>query len=395
LRRWALLLLLLLLSNWSVGCAHRTGQGGPRLQSPPTGGSPGLTLDAIRIRAGEDRLTGLAGYDADDLFRLGFEAFEAADFELSGLLYDRLLLEFPEHSNALPARFNLAMAREKEGSLHSAIDHLQRYIDQVSKERAQDAAESRVRLASWLQRSDRYEESREPLRLAMEEPSLDRPERWEARILSVMLLGYDGEFERASVRLHSISRDMRQSTRRLGERFPYQSAMLWYHAGALYRLRAASISLDAVDQLELLKSNLDEKARSLLEARQHFKRCLKHLIAEWSGPSALALGAVYEDFRRDLLAAPVPTDLDDEQAVVYRELLSDRTLRFLEKAASDYREVLRSANRFQLEPSWVAEVDRALQRCEQELDLLRLASAQGEPSSVHQTTEGGEASQGD
>lgn len=376
LHRTALLVLVVSLA----GCAARTVRPGSQLQDVPTQTAEGLTLDVIRIRAGEDPLTGLKGYDADDLFRLGFDAFEAEEFELSGLLYSRLLEEFPAHPNALPALFNLSMAMERQGSLLLAVERLEEYIALVAEGRPQDAAECRVRLAAWLQRLERHDASRGPLQLALAEASLENPERWEAQILSTMLLGHDGDFERASVRLHSIARDIRNTTRKLGERFPYQSAMLWYHAGALYRLRASSIPLDSVDNLDVLRANLDEKARSLLEARQHFKRCLKHLVAEWSGPSALALGGVYEDFRRDLLAAPVPTQMDAEHAVVYRELLSDRTLRFLEKAVADYREVLRSANRFQLQLVWVRAVDSALQRCEKELDLLRLASAESAPA---------------
>ena len=49
----------------------------------------------------------------------------------------------------------------------------------------------------------------------------------------------------------------------------------------------------------------------------------------------------------------------------------ERTRQFLEKAAKDYREVLRAAGRLQLEDVWLAAVKDALTRCETEMGLLR------------------------
>ncbi len=351
----------------SFGCAHQRG-GPPQVQDAaklPAGQPPaGLRLDPTRIRAGDDLLTGLDGYDAGDLFHLGYEAFQRGDVELSAALYGRLVDEFPDAEGALSAHYNLGLSLEKLGDLEAAIGAFARYVELCGLDLRQDAAETRTRIAALLQRLGRVEESRAPLDKALAETELVLPERWEAQILYAIVTAQEGNFERAEWNIKAIGRAIRKRALREGDRYPFQSAMLWYHVGKVYRMRAASHSLDAVDNLELLDQRLTDKARDLLEARRHFKRCLRHLEAAWSGAAALALGGVYEDFRRDLLAAPKPSQLDGEHGAVYRELLEEATGRFLERAASDYREVLRDAQRYQLEDAWIVAISEALSRCE-------------------------------
>jgi tetratricopeptide (TPR) repeat protein len=354
-----------------TGCAHGPtagpGLGGP-LKKPTTATS--VTLDPTRIRAGEDPLTGLDGYDADDLFALGYDAFQRGDLSLSARLYERLIDEFPGDDMALPARYNLGLALEKDGSLQEAIAAFEGYVDKSAELLPQEAAETLVRVAMLLQRMGRIEESRAPLDRALAETLLVLPERWEAQILYTIVTAAEGRYDRAEWNIKAIGRELRKRSIRDGDRFPFQSAMMWYHVGVVFRMRAASHSLDAVDDLALLEKNLEMKARDLLEARQHFKRCLRHMVAAWSGPAALALGGVYEDFRRDLLAAPKPSQLDAERGGVYQELLEATTGRFLERATMDYRDVLRNAQRFQLETTWILAIEDALAHCEERLAAL-------------------------
>ena len=182
-----------------------------------------------------------------------------------------------------------------------------------------------------------------------------------------------GEFTIAESILDGIRREIRRHTLQERERHPYPAAMVWVMAGDLYRLRAAQESVSMVDDIAALDRALQEKAQLLLEARQHYKRALKHRVPAWSGAAAFGLGVVYEDFREDLLAAPVPEELDEDLAAVYSQLLEQRTRAFLEKAASDYREVLGMADRLELERAWIDVVQGALVRCEEQLGLDRQA----------------------
>lgn len=366
-----------------TGCAHMRGPAPVHDIDP----KPPLFIQPLHVVGGGDALTGLDGYDGDDLFRLGYEAYQAGEYERSAALYERMLDEFPEHPERLPATWNLALASEKLGALDDAVEGYEDYATLVEPTSDLDAALARIRAATLLQHLGEFARSSVPLDLADRSEELEVQERWEIRILRAMVQASEGDLDGAESDLNRIRREIKRASLRGNELFPYQSAMVWYQAGQLYRMRADAIVLGDVDDLTRLDADLGEKAGLLLEARQHLKRCLTHRVAAWSGPAALALGAVYEDFRADLMSAPRPTGLDEEQVVVYDTVLDDRTRQFLEKAAVDYREVLRLAVILRLEEAWVDAVQQALDRCEEELGPA--AAAEVSPSRRGRTPEGG------
>ena len=346
------------------GCLHV--RGGPPV--PEVDPKPPLFIQPLHVVGGGDDLTGLDGYDGDDLFRLGFEAYKAGDFERSAALYERMLEEFPDHPDCLPATWNLALASEKTGAFEDAVRGYIDYATLAEPTSGLDSALSRIRAATILHHMGEFAASSVPLDLAAASEELEVQEQWEVRILQAMVLAAEGDFDRAESDLNRVRREIKRTSLRENELFPYQSAMVWYQAGQLYRMQAEAIVLDEVDDVARLDVDLGEKAALLLEARQHLKRCLTHRVAAWSGPAALALGAVYEDFRADLLSAPRPQVLDEEQSVVYDRVLSERTRQFLEKAAVDYKEVLRLSSILRMEDAWVAAVQEALDRCQTELE---------------------------
>lgn len=353
-----------------AGCAHVRGQ----ITDPRAEPRSPAFFEPLRIVAGQDPLSGLSGYDGDDLFRLGLEAFEGDDFGRAAALFGRMLEQFPEHPDRCPATWNRALSLEKGGELASAAQGFEDYAAAVEDADVVDAARARLRAATILQLAGRFDESAIPLARAAEVAGLAQEEAWEVRMLQAMLEASGGSLDRAETELERVRRDVRRASREGGDLFPYQSAMVWFEAGELYRMRAAAVVIGQVDDLERLDADLGSKAGFLMEARQHFKRSLAHRMASWSGPAALSLGAVYEDFRRDLLAAPRPSDLDEEAGAVYDRVLADRTRQFLEKAAVDYREVLRQAEVLRLEPAWAQAVQDALDRCE---EGLRTGAAAG------------------
>ncbi len=366
--------LLVLVTALLAGCAHT--------RAPvATGASPKAPVDfePIRIVTETDPLIGLEAYDGGDLFKIGYQAFEDGDFARTVGVYDVLLEQFPDHPDAVPARFNRALALEKLGDYGPAADGFGEYAGIVAPANSWDAAEGWVRQATLLQHDGRYADSAEPIAAARSIALLDRAVDWQARVLEALAEAHadPARFDAAEFTLNRVRREIRRVTLSDNERFPYESAMVWFAAGQLYRMRAAAVDLGAVvdDPVELDR-RLGTKAGLLLEARQHLKRALVHKVAFWSGPSAFALGGVYEDFRRDLLAAPRPASLDEEAGAVYDELLAERTRQFLEKAAVDYREVLKLAEPLRLEQAWVDTIAAALDRCERELITGFRASAE-------------------
>jgi tetratricopeptide (TPR) repeat protein len=332
-----------------------------------------VDLGGLMIRMVEDPRIGLDHYDGDQLFALGLEAFGTDRFDVASYLFSHLIEVFPAHSDRVPTTWNLGLSLEKIGRIGEAISIFGDYLELVATMDGEEAAQARLRIATLLQREGRYEDIL---------PLLDAPsafvdyaeyEVWELRALRAIAKGADGKFAWAEGELNRLRLEIKRSTRKTGDRYPYQAAMVWYLAGTLDRLQAGAIPLDSVDDIEQLDKDIGAKADLLFMARRRLKRAIEHGEPTWSGPAAFALGAVYRDFRQDMLDAPVPQGLSAEQFAVYERLVRQRTTDFLTAAIKDYRAILDAAPGWRLETPWVEAIEEALKSSEEELAAGGLA----------------------
>lgn len=369
------LLALLVLPLLSAGCAAHRGASAPAPKNPASQRAPvAVDLGGLMIRMGEDPFIGLDHYDGDQLFALGLEAFDTDRFDVAAYLFDHLLEVFPAHSDRVPATWNLGLSFEKIGRIEEAISVFGDYLELVAAPDGEEAAQARLRLATLLQREGRYDEILPLLDAPSAFVSYAEYEVWELRALRAIAKGAGGKFAWAEGELNRLRLEIKRSTRKTGDRYPYQAAMVWYLAGTLDRLHAASIALDSVDDIEQLDADIGAKADLLLMARRRLKRAIEHGEPTWSGPAAFALGAVYRDFRQDMLDAPVPEGLSAEQFAVYERLVRQRTTDFLDAAIKDYRAILDAAPGWRLEAPWVEAIEQALKSSEEELAAVGLAA---------------------
>ena len=106
-----------------------------------------LQMDKVVVRAGDDPLTGLDGYDALQLFRLGNESYEDGDFEVSARLYERLLDEFPESRLTGEAHYNRGLAYERLSRWDDAASAFKHVIQSELSESSRKAAHFRLAFA--------------------------------------------------------------------------------------------------------------------------------------------------------------------------------------------------------------------------------------------------------
>jgi len=330
-------------------------------------GAGRLHLGEVHVKAGADPVTGLDAYTAEDLFQLGYEAWEKGDFGLARVRYARILSEFPSGPFAPPARFNLALSAEQQGQLDDAITWYGDYVTVIEPTDPAEAAAVRLVIARLMQDLERFRESARPLRRALDSGTLELTADWEARTLQARARGRMGEFDQAEKDLEILRREVKRTAVALNESFPREAAMIWFHAAELYRDRAHALVLVDVDDGGAAGRWLEEKAMWLLESRKCFKRTLGYRVPDWSGPAALHVGLLNEEFRQDLLTIEVPRGLDADAADVYRDVLEERTLAFLDKARKDYRWLMRDADDLRVEGTWRDEVRAALDRVEMEL----------------------------
>ncbi len=361
------LLVLLLLSG---GCAHPRSptSSGAASAARPSGPRTAVRLGNTRITSGQDSLLGTTAYDAKDLFEYGLAQLQAGEAGLARVAFARVVAEFPGDPLGAPARYNQALSAEKQGMPVDAAALYGEYAVVTEPTDAVEAAQVRLHEGELLFEAQRFADAWLPLQKALASGHLDQPQTWQARIHAARISGRGGEFRTAEGELSAVRREIKRATRSTGERFPWYSAMVWFHAGELYRDRAESVQLLDVDDLRAARGWLDETATWFLEARRCYKRVLDHRLVEWSGPSALALGRINEDFRATMLAADTPSALDTDATVVYLELLEGQTRSFLEKAVLDYRWLLRDARDLRIEGDWIDELRQALGRVEAQLD---------------------------
>ncbi len=355
--------LVVLLALSVAGCAARR---------PVTAAAPRpmqvVVGEDVRIRAGGDPLTGLDGYDSRDLFEQGLAAFERAEFGIARVLYARLVAEFPDDPSVPRAHWNYALAAEQQGSPLDGVPHLLTYIAAIEADEPKEAAEGRLHLAKVLQRAGDFEGSLVHLEQLLRRADLETTLGWEVRAHTARGWTEVGRYKEAEWGLEGVRGDIRRRSRREGVRYPYHAAMVWYFAGELYRVQGERRQIGSTDDVEVVREVLNGKADDLLEARHHYKRALQVGRAEWSGPSAKAIGGMMEHFRLALLTAPEPTDLAPDARQVYRELVEQRTRQFLEKAAEDYAWVLRDAERLLIPQPWVEAIRVSLEHCRAALE---------------------------
>jgi tetratricopeptide (TPR) repeat protein len=252
-----------------------------------------------------------------------------------------------------------------------AAQHLARWLDEAPGEPALDRAVVRVRQGEVLQRLARWTESQQTLREALGSALLEREDRWEATALLARALAQGGAFAEAELALLRVHRELDAAARADGVRYGWHAALSWFVAGEIERLRARSLTVATVDDIDAASTFLDEKAALYLQAREHYRKAIAGRVPEWGGAAALALGQVFEDFRSDWLGAPPPAAISDpEELAVYVALVEEKTRIFLEKAVADYRNLIDVAPRYDLGPDWVDALREAKERCTAE--LLRL-----------------------
>ena len=370
------LLLLLLLSG---GCVHDRSPttSGAAIAPAQRGPRAPVRLGDTHIKTTEDSLLGTTAYDAVDLFQYGLDRLEEQEASLARVAFARVVAEFPSDPLAAAARYNQAVAAERQGMTVDAAGLYGEYATVAEATDPEEAAGIRLHQGRLLFEAGEFSGAWLPLQKAIASGLLDVASMWEARIHAARVSGKGEQWRVAEGELSAVRREIKRATRTTGERFPWYSGMVWFHAAEMYRDHAESVRLLDVDDLAGARSWLDETAGWFLEARRSYKRVLEHRLVEWSGPAGLALGHINEDFRARMLAADTPSVLDADATDVYLDLLGLQTRSFLDKAVEDYRWLLRDARDLRIEGEWLEKIRGALSRVE---DQLAASEPDAEPA---------------
>jgi tetratricopeptide (TPR) repeat protein len=151
----------------------------------------------------------------------------------------------------------------------------------------------------------------------------------------------------------------------------YFAAQAEYYLGEVYRTWFLALPLDpSRAEGAALEDQLRAKAEMLVSARTHYLRAVRYHDDAWAVSSGIKVAELYDALRVQLLEAPLPAGLTEEQGQVYRdELRKDPKLRvLLAKAVTEYRDSLAYAAATGVDVKYLADAKAALERLQKALE---------------------------
>lgn len=312
----------------------------------PAAGEPGPPPARIAFPPEEVKVSRaeleLAGKNDAELFALGTAAFGEQDYRRAAAAFARLADVFPSSPHEPAALYNAGLAFERSEEWRLALE---RYRALERKYEGADALEASFKATLCLYQLGDREAARAGLDAISKRPLLATSDRIRAlaqRGVAELELGRAEEAE-ATFRLAvSLWRGANEQE----PLDPYWASQAQYYLGEVYRGWFQALPLDPSrgDDAKL-RAELEHKAETLLSAQGHYLRAIRLGDDRWAVASGFRIGELYDELRRQLLDAPMPPGLSDEESTAYRAELKRRVGVLAAKAITAYEQTLSRASR--------------------------------------------------
>jgi hypothetical protein len=163
-----------------------------------------------------------------------------------------------------------------------------------------------------------------------------------------------------------------QSERRLDT--DYFVAMARYYLAEIPRRRSDAVALRLPE--EELQRDIEAKAKLVLVAQRRFEDTIRLGNLHWATAAGYQLGAMQEEMWRALLAAPVPPQLEPDEATIYRDEVRALARAHLEKALEAHLMNVKVADHNRRQTPW----SESSRRRAAELRILLAPDAQSTAS---------------
>jgi len=141
-----------------------------------------------------------------------------------------------------------------------------------------------------------------------------------------------------------------------------------YWLGEAYDREFRELQLDPAGMTDdALSQALERKTALLLSAQGHFLRCIRQGDGDWAVAAGYRIGEMYEVLHDQLLAAPLPADLTEEQRALYLQELKGRLRILVEKAIGIYQETVEAAQRTGARGDAIARANAGIERLRRSL----------------------------
>ncbi|MDD5310008.1 MAG: tetratricopeptide repeat protein [Deltaproteobacteria bacterium] len=338
------------------------------------GGSPApgpvIVLDPIHVKAtrDEERIV-VDAYDASGLFDRAARELRVGRCEEAIRIYRQLVTEFKESRLAAASLYNAGLCEEQLGRFEKAAASYEDLVASYPDSRDVNDALFRAggayeRLLAWDKAAAAFDRL---LALRKDLAGIDRVEALARKGSALLELGRRAEARLALEDAVTLYR----SGRGISATAPvFHFAMAEFKLGEVLHDEMREVLLPAEEAA--IEPALKHKCDLLLEAQAAYSKAIEAGHPHWAAAAAYRIGALYRDLWEDLLAAPVPPDLDAEAQDVYREVLRGRIRVLLRKAVAQWERTLKMAVRLGLDNEWV---DRTTRDLDAIRELLRLDEA--------------------
>jgi len=330
---------------------------GPRAAAPPSP-APVLAFAPEEIVATPLDVE-LAGKNDEELFAIGTAAFGAGEFPRAAAAFARVADLHPASRHVPAALYDAGLAYQRTGQWALALE---RFRALEAGWEGPDAVEAAFRGAECLYHLDELAAAREKLDGLARREELRPGERVRAlaqRGVVELELGRAEDAE-ATLRLALGTYQAAAADERLDD---YWAAQAQYYLGEVYRGWFLALPLDPSkgDEAALL-AQLEHKSELLLSAQGHYLRAIRYGNDAWAVASGFRIGALYDGLRGQMLDAPLPPGLTDEEAAAYRTELRRKLRVLATKAITAYEQTLVRASSTGVDVKFLAEAQASLER---------------------------------
>jgi tetratricopeptide (TPR) repeat protein len=277
--------------------------------------------------------------DAQTLFRRAGSAFEEGRHTDAIRDYELLLADFPGSHYKAAGRYNLGLTYEKAGRHGDAVQVYRAIIAETPE--GKDALDASFRIATCYESLHDWERAAEAFAAVLRRGDLSDGDRIEASVRHGMSLLELGRLDAAEMALRAVLRPARgRGPRPL---LPTNHLLAQAQFG-MARIEHARFTTTPIRLPQhLMEQDIQEKARTFLRAQAAYLRAMGFRDRYWSSAAGLRIGLLYEDFYDDLMEAPVPAELNEEEVTVYFEELRKTIRPLVERAIYVYERNIRLA----------------------------------------------------
>lgn len=288
------------------------------------------------VTAAPPALAPLSEMDAATLFDKGTRSFKDGDFDKAAQAFDRLWQAFPDSPQAPRALWNAALSYERLARYDEALQRLTTYLA------VHDEPEAQFHAAYAEYQLHRLDAAIARLSALRRRSDLKPRLRVEALLQEGVCKIESG----ARAQGEDLVREAANESAKLDDAEPALLAEADFWLGEGERMGFTGIAIDPsrMDDAKL-QDAIEAKSRFLLSAQEHYLQAIRRGDGEWATAAGFRIGEMYEAFYGELVQAPLPNGLTQEQRTLYSQELRAKVRRLVDKAIRIYEQTLEQGGR--------------------------------------------------